>query len=727
MLFENCYSLSFPSDIKIINKNLVLINKEGRLYFFNGSGPIYSCTTDDKAGIRLAEGMFLDLKIALPSELARALGVNQSTVHRNRQKYQEGGVGAFKEKKVVRDAYKLKEDKCAHAQELLGSGRCQTATAKKIGVSEGAIRYAIKKGRLKGVTQEKKEMSLENLKGPSERSREDQSCSAGVGVKFTEERTLAREGQLEEAAPRFIAAEGVQNAGVLIALPALLFEGLLTIGQEVYGKLRNGFFGLQSVLLTLAFMGLLRIKNPEQLKEQAPGELGIVIGLDRVPEVKTLRRKLSEMGAKARDFSASLARHWVREAPEALGFLYVDGHVRPYHGRKHKLPETHVARRRLCMPATTDFWVNDGKAEPLFFVTSEANDSLLSMLKSEILPEVRKLVGKDRRVTLLFDREGWSPKSFQQWVKEEKFDVMTYRKGKYEPWAEECFIETEAEACGKSVKYKLGERSVQLQRGFWMREVRRLCDNGHQTSVMTSRQDLSMEEIAVRMFSRWSQENFFKYMRHEYGLDHLCTYDTELANPNREVPNPAVKAKKKELESIKTDLSKLKKEYGEEALNNKESRRRTMRGFKIANAKEGKRIRELETLCREIEAELKSLPKKMALKTLLKEEEIVELERERKVLTDTIKMLSYRAETSLLNLIQPIFARHDEEGRKFLKSLFQTPADIIPEEEEGRLVVRFHTMATPRANNTLRALCEAVNQEACLYPGTNLRLCFEFQ
>ena len=79
--------------------------------------------------------------------------------------------------------------------------------------------------------------------------------------------------------------------------------------------------------------------------------------------------------------------------PEALGFLYVDGHVRPYNGRTHKLPKTHVARRRLSMPATTDVWVNDANTEPLFFVTAEANDSLLSMLEKQILPEVRKLVG----------------------------------------------------------------------------------------------------------------------------------------------------------------------------------------------------------------------------------------------------------------------------------------------------------------------------------------------
>ena len=92
MALQRCFSKT-AHEVKIINENLSVVNKDDRLYFFNGSGPIYCCGTDDKAGIRLAEGMFVTLQIARPTELARALGVDQSTVHRNRKKYQDKGVG----------------------------------------------------------------------------------------------------------------------------------------------------------------------------------------------------------------------------------------------------------------------------------------------------------------------------------------------------------------------------------------------------------------------------------------------------------------------------------------------------------------------------------------------------------------------------------------------------------------------------------------------------------
>ena len=114
----------------------------------------------------------------------------------------------------------------------------------------------------------------------------DAGARAGF-VKRVGERALTAVGGLEEA-PVW-AAEAVSGTGVLLALPALLQEGLIDTTEEVYG--RKGFFGPHSVLLTLAFMVLLRIKSPEQLERHAPGELGLPLGLDRAREMKTLRRK----------------------------------------------------------------------------------------------------------------------------------------------------------------------------------------------------------------------------------------------------------------------------------------------------------------------------------------------------------------------------------------------------------------------------------------------------
>jgi hypothetical protein len=82
---------------------------------------------------------------------------------------------------------------------------------------------------------------------------------------------------------------------------------------------------------------------------------------------------------------------------------------------------------RLSMPATSDYWVNDSAGDPLFVITAEANAGLVTMLP-EVLKQVRSLVGK-RRVTVVFDRGGFSPKLFQQ-ILAAGFDILTYRKGR---------------------------------------------------------------------------------------------------------------------------------------------------------------------------------------------------------------------------------------------------------------------------------------------------------
>jgi hypothetical protein len=233
-----------------------------------------------------------------------------------------------------------------------------------------------------------------------------------------------------------------------------------------------------------------------------------------------------------------------------------------------------------------------------------------------------------------------------------------------------------------------------------------------------------MVEIAARMFARWRQENFFRYMRHEYALDHLCTYAGEPAERERLVPNPARKALQKELAERRRELAGPKAKYVQALLDNPEQRRPTVRGFKIANAELGKQIQALEDRITERRAQLRALPKRVPIGEVLAKEPVVKLEHERKTLTELIKMVAYRAESSLLRLIAPLLARQEEEGRAFLQALFQTPADLIPNQDAGELRVRFHSMATPRFNHALRALCEALTSEGHRYPGTPLRLVY---
>src|SRR6266446_4188349 len=160
------------------------------------------------------------------------------------------------------------------------------------------------------------------------------------------------------------------------------------------------------------------------------------------------------------------------------------------------------------MPANTDYWINDRSGDPLLVITGEVNAALTKALP-RLLREVRDLVG-EQRVTIVFDRGGRSPKLFGTMIKD-GFDLLTYRKGRCRRINERRFIRRRAELDGCWVDYRLHDQPVGFLKGkLRLRQVTRLCDDGHQTQVITSRWDLRDIEVAYRMFERWRQENFLQ-------------------------------------------------------------------------------------------------------------------------------------------------------------------------------------------------------------------------
>jgi hypothetical protein len=465
-------------------------------------------------------------------------------------------------------------------------------------------------------------------------------------------------------------------------------------------------------------MALWRIKRPENLKEYSPQSLGCVLGLDRAPEVKTLRRKLASLAAigPAAQFGEALAQRRVALRGQATGFLYVDGHVRVYHGQ-HALPKAHVARMRLSLPATSDYWVNDRSGDPLFVVTAPANAGLIRMLPG-ILDQIRGLAGK-RRVTVVFDRGGFSPQLFQQ-ILAAGFDVLTYRKGRYPRIPRSRFGPHTARCGGRKVSYVLADQEVRLLKGkLRLRQVTRRMENGHQTPILTSRRDLAAAQIAYRMFDRWRQENFFKYLREEYALDALVEYAAVPDDPTREVPNPAWAALDVQLRQAQARVDRLQSEYGLEALSNLERKHRTMRGFKVAYGKLGEKIWAAWQRVLQLEKRRAAVPRRVPIRDAI-DKPVVKLAPERKHLTNLIKMLAYQAESDLLRLVTPHYRRVEEEGRTLIQAALASAADLKVTKRE--LCVTLAPQSSAHRTRAISALCDELNKTKTSSPGSSLRL-----
>src|SRR5712664_169990 len=302
------------------------------------------------------------------------------------------------------------------------------------------------------------------------------------------------------------------------------------------------------------------------------------------------------------------------------------------------------------------------------------------------------------------------------------FDLLTYRKGRCRRINERRFIARRAELDGHRVDYLLHDQPVGFLKGkLRLRQVTRLCDDGHQTQVITSRWDLRDIEIAYRMFERWRQENFFKYMREEFLLDALIDYQIEPEDPTRTIPNPERRALDKEILAARANLARLEREYGAAAADNAEQRRPTMRGFKVAHGRLGKQLRTARARVAQLFEQRRDVPKRVEVRDL-NERAMVKLATERKHLTDIIKMVAYQAESDLLALLRPHYARADQEGRTLLHELFATAGDIRV--CNSQLHITLAPLSSPHRTNAAQALCEMLDQTATIFPGSRLQIRF---
>lgn len=557
----------------------------------------------------------------------------------------------------------------------------------------------------------------------------------GVATTRTLERVAAALGQLQEAPIRFESVSDIPQGGVLLALPALISIGLLKHTKDFF-SLPPGFYGIETIFLLLALMALARIKSLEGLRYTAPGEWGKIIGLDRIPEVKTLREKLSllcnESGRSER-WGTRLASDWMEADPESAGVFYADGHVRLYHGELTQLPRRYVTRERLCLRGTTDYWVNALGGQPFFVVTKEIDPGLLSVLREKIIPWLKAHVPNQpteldlqndpyrHRFTIVFDREGYSPEFFAE-MKKEGIAVLTYRKNPGEDWSAHEFQDQEVRlVTGEITTMKLAERGVDLGK-LWVREIRKLTGSGHQTSMVATDFHSDRTKLAPSMFARWCQENFFKYMREHFNLDRLVEYGTEPVPATTRLVNPSWRELDGKVRNRNGKLQRQMALFGELSLNSVEKSE-----VETYQKKKGEMQESISGMQQELEKlkrERKETAHHITVDQLPEKDRFTRLATEKKHFVDTIKMIAYRAETAMAHLLKEKLSRADD-VRVLLRRIYENEVNLKPDLEAKTLTVQLHHLATNVHDEAIRHLCAELNATETIFPGTNLRLIYK--
>jgi hypothetical protein len=360
---------------------------------------------------------------------------------------------------------------------------------------------------------------------------------------------------------------------------------------------------------------------------------------------------------------------------------------------------------------------------------------LLAVLEKEIIPRLEgelpsqpgllELVASSlvHRFTLVFDREGYSP-AFMGRMRAKKIACLTYNKHPGADWPEEEFRRQHVRLSdGNEVEMMLAERGVFLGGALWVREIRKLRKSGRQTSILATDYVNESGPVAAAMFARWSQENFFGYMREHYNLDRLIDYATVEVSETTRIVNPQYREIDGEVRKVVSQLNRKRKEFGALLLHDEIEPGRVEK-YQQMKSELHEEILALEHETAEFKACRKATPKHVTMADLPEEDRFRQLATQGKHFIDTIKMIAYRAETAMATIVrEKLRRRHD--ARSLLRAVYATEADLIPDENAGTLTVSLHQLANRMSSEVLRHLCEELNATMTRFPGTSMRLVYE--
>lgn len=738
--------------------DLVIDADGGRVFIYGALA--FAWDAGDEVSQRVAAVQLVRTGAATQVQVAAAFGVDSSTVYRwTRQLSAGGAAGLAAGRTGPRGPSKLSQPVVDEIVALRGRGYAIRDIAELVGVSVGSVAgVASGAGDTTGTdeTAGTRTNSVtagdhdhDDTAGPGNETDADASGhdSTDTGGDADDgqdvlpllsapadragERALARFGLLDEAAPVFTPAGRVPLAGMLLAVPALISGGLLESARQVYGKLPDGFYGLDTMLVEAVFRTLAGQPRAEGTTRINPADLGRVLGMDRAPEVKTIRRKLGQLAGRQQAselLEAQARRHLARHADTAA-VVYVDGHVRTYHGTR-KIQKTHTPRLRFPAPATVETWIVDAAGQPVWVVMAEAGSSLASEL-SRLIPDIRDLVGDDRRILVGFDRGGWSPGLFADMI-DSGFDVLTWRKHPAPDLESRTFHPHETtDATGAPAQLMAADQCVRLTTDertgatVGLRQVSILDTDGHQAHILTSRHDLDPIRIVELMAARWRVENYFRYGRMHMALDAHDSYAAGDDDPDRLVPNPAKDHTRAAVRAARARLER-------------EDARADARLVAAATPPPGKSstivtsAMETQILAPVVEAENeldaaqdenRDTPARLALKDVRPGQQV--LESETKLITHAIRMAAYNIQATLAGAIRThtSYSHAGNEAHVLIRDALKNTGDIIPDDKV--LQVRLDPLPTPRATRALAELCDHLNTTEARFPGTDLVMYYD--
>ncbi|MDQ0095970.1 putative transposase [Paeniglutamicibacter psychrophenolicus] len=725
-----------PDSLRVSDAVELVDTPEGGQVFVHGNLH-FVWDANDAVARRFAAAKLVAIKAAPVSAIAAAFGVSEGTLWNWGQALGTGGVAALiPETKGPKRNSKLTDEVITRIHALRAEGLSKMAIGRAVGVSDFSVTRALAMEPAPAAAPAAAETAV----------REAPEAPASLPVlpevmPRATERFAASIGGGHQEAPRFEPASRIPYVGLFLALPALEPTKLLPCAEKELGnQLKPGFYGLETILLEAVFRALAGEPRTEGATRLDPEGFGRILGLDRAPEVKTLRRRHREIADtdKVGDLLEAMAFERFQQtkgpADGPVMVLYVDGHTRAYTGGK-KIGKLHSTRLKFPAPATEETWVSDANGDPVMVVMAEPGSSLVKEIR-RLLPELRKAIGDDRRVLVGFDRGGWSPELFAD-MEAAGFDSLTWRKGTAEDVGEKLFgTVTHIDDHGQTRQWKAADTTVDFLlskatgRVVTMRQISRIVplakgSGTRQIHILTTLREPGAGELIYTLGARWRQENYFRYAREHFALDAHPGYGSHDDDPERSVPNPAKDKSHQAVLAARAHHEKMNA-IADAALLAANTPPEGATGVLVTNEAINAinaPVNDAHAAVEKAEAAHKKVPGRLPLGEVNPGQQV--LETRLKQFTHLIGMSAYTISMSLAGDVRTNtgYRSAHNGAHALVRKILTQPGDIDPT-VPGYLDITLDPLPTGRETAAAAELCEHLTETETPFPGTDRILRF---
>lgn len=503
---------------------------------------------------------------------------------------------------------------------------------------------------------------------------------------------------------------------------AMLLHGYLDrVGAEaVFASVTGGparRYDDLAILSTATLGFALGIDTLEGAKHLRRAEAGTAVGLEKIPELATLRSRVAALadGSDPLALQRAFAAGMLSADPAGDPVYFVDDHFVAYAGAR-PVAKGWNTKRRHAQPGRDDTLLVDARGRAVVFSSGEPTG--LSTTLPGVLGQLRAVIGADAPVLLGFDRGGAYPVAFTA-CRDAGAHWVTYRRKPLMPATVEPKRSWTVRD-GKRVTMVLADQTVDLKGYGSARQLTLFERNQPVLQVLTSQTTGTGADLVCWLRSRWRIENMFKYAAEHNGIDALACYDMNIEPDTRKVPNPERVAARETVKTAQHELVAAERALPQ-LLNDPAT---TLAQKNAALPRAHRRIQEATDAVAAAKAELRPIPAKVPATDLDPDAKRARPHLARRGLQMVLRLLAYNAEAWLAEHLNAYLADPDE-YRAITRHLLHQGGTI--DYTTKAITITLDRPDSPRTARALTLLTDELNHAPARIPGDHRPITYQVQ